>query len=178
MYWWDAFARGAERHGLVLKDYDIKAPVDSPEQEELVSGIEPLPYEPGVVEERGKKTSAVTVRPGQNKLREQLLRAYEGCCAVTGCSEPSAVQTAHIRSVENGGPDDIRNAILLESDVHDLWDVGKIYVEPTTYIIRVHPDVEWPDYRKLDGQKISLPRDEKNWPDPKELQYHRTFCDF
>lgn len=178
MYWWDAFVRGAETHGLVLKDYNIKLPVDNPEQEELDLGIEPAPYEAGVVVERGKTTSKVTVRPDQSRLREQLLRAYGGCCAVTGCSEPSAVQTAHIRPVENGGPDDIRNAILLESDVHDLWDAGKIYIEPITYVIRVHPDVEWPDYRKLDGQKLSLPRDAKNWPDPNELQYHRTFCDF
>jgi len=68
----------------------------------------------------------VKVRPKQRELRDALLASDERC-ALSGESERSAVEAAHIVPVKAGGCEVIENAILLRADLHRLFDAGAIW---------------------------------------------------
>lgn len=78
------------------------------------------------------------VRLGQDKFRKELLRFFEGKCAVTGVSEGDLLIASHIKpwSISNDYERlDLANGILLEAGIDRLFDKGFISFEPTGAII-------------------------------------------
>lgn len=114
--------------------------------------------------ERNRVLTSVLARPGQSRFRRDLLAAYAGRCLLTGESFESALQAAHIRSVTDGGPDDIANGVLLRSDVHALYDSAHILVSPagllsysdalvgaaTSSYLALPASIAWPGFVNLD----------------------------
>jgi len=50
--------------------------------------------------------------------------AYTRRCAITGEKTLPALQAGHIRPHAKSGPHEIRNGLLLRSDLHNLFDLG------------------------------------------------------
>ena len=73
-------------------------------------------------------------RPFRDRaFRRAVLDAYEGRCAVTGWKLVNGggrleAEAAHIRPVEHGGPDSIRNGLALSGTAHWMFDRGLIGV--------------------------------------------------
>lgn len=67
----------------------------------------------------------------QSLFKRQLLR-IEQCCALTGETEKSALEAAHIVEVKFDGSHDEHNGILLRSDLHQLFDKGLLKIDPKT----------------------------------------------
>lgn len=68
-------------------------------------------------------------RPRDPKFREEVLIAYEYCCAFCGFDgalgrTPVGVEAAHVRWWSEGGPDDTTNGLALCSLHHKLLDLG------------------------------------------------------
>lgn len=80
----------------------------------------------------------VPVRMEQPWLRSILQRAYRGRCAMSGTNVPECLEVAHIVPFADDGVDDPRNALLLRSDIHALFDTHLIVVEPQSRTVRVH----------------------------------------
>lgn len=99
-------------------------------------------------------------RPRQQQFRHELLAAVARC-PVTGVSVPQALQAAHIKPHEFGGPEEMDNGLPLRADIHCLFDAGLIRFEPINYdrichILLLSDEVK-SNYREFDEKLIQLP---------------------
>jgi putative restriction endonuclease len=135
----------------------------------------PAPFERPIVER-------LLSRPLRDAAFARAVQAaYDGTCAMTGLKLVNGggrteAQAAHIRPVHAQGPDSIRNGVALSGTVHWLFDRGLISISPP------------PDYAILFGKsglpenarrlfhphgRLAVPRDERLWPAPAYLDWHR-----
>lgn len=118
----------------------------------------------------------VAPRLGQGVFRIAVTRAYDSACAVTHEHSLPALEAAHIRPYGQGGDHDVRNGLLLRSDLHRLFDRGYVTVTPDH---RVEVSQRLKDhfsngrsYYPLHGQQVAVPRTVNLQPDPLLLQWH------
>ncbi len=97
----------------------------------------PLPYDADVSDPAGaagdpsRVMRQIVERRGQQAFRDELLRAYGGRCAITGCEVVDVLEAAHITPFSELGPDDVTNGLLLRADLHALFDCSLIGVDPS-----------------------------------------------
>lgn len=109
-------------------------------------------------------------RRGQQKFRKILIAAYSGHCAITGCSVTPLLEAAHITPYLGPETNSITNGLLLRADIHTLWDLGLIAVDPKSRTVWVSPDITDPTYRVLAGAPLMLPLDLAQWPSGAALE--------
>ena len=66
----------------------------------------------------------------------------------------------------------IQNGILLRSDIHTLFDLGKLSISSEFRVI-LHPDIRESSYKVLHGKMISAPAIKEQWPSLQKLERHR-----
>jgi len=116
-------------------------------------------------------------RLGQGAFRVLVIDAYQRRCAVTGERTLPVLEAAHIRPYANQGPHQVRNGILLRSDLHKLFDVGYITVTRDLRL-EVSPRLreEWHNGREYyahHGQRLEfLPPNLADQPSPEYLAWH------
>jgi len=135
---------------------------------------------------RGKQTKAsesrsrevlkvrreVQQRLGQQQFRQDLMRAYNSTCAITGTTVPGTLEAAHIKPVSAGGTHSLSNGLLLRADIHNLFDQGLITIKSNGRI-NVHPSLKGTEYSKLGRRTATVPRSKASRPSNKMIQYHR-----
>ncbi len=120
---------------------------------------------------RDKTLMEVYRRRGQGKFRSNLLKAYDERCAVTGCAIVAILEAAHILPHRGSASDFVQNGILLRSDIHTLFDLGLLQIDPETYECSLADAVRKdPQYATIHGSMIRLPNDRSESPDPKCLR--------
>ncbi|BFR47286.1 HNH endonuclease [Nitratidesulfovibrio sp. HK-II] len=120
--------------------------------------------------EREKVLATIVQRRGQAAFRGALLRAYGGRCAVTGCDVEEALEAAHIHPYQGEESNAAQNGLLLRADIHTLFDLGRLTIDPKTLAVRLSSDVRQGHYGSLDGRVISTPG---NTPPSREaLKWH------
>ena len=107
---------------------------------------------------RKRITAELRVRRGQNKLRKNLLELYDGKCCITGFAVADALHACHLIPHAESGWNSSTNALLLRSDIHDLFDAQLIGIEPKTLKIRVK-DALFPEYGKYHGRLLAVRKD-------------------
>jgi putative restriction endonuclease len=134
----------------------------------------------GSVEETAARYGApVTIRPrlGQGAFRVEVTDAYFRRCAITGEKTLPALEAGHIRPYAKSGPHEIRNGLLLRSDLHNLFDLGYLTVT-LDYKVKVSRRIreEFENgrhYYDLHGQSLAVLPDDKNArPAPEYLDWH------
>ncbi|UCA45108.1 HNH endonuclease [Pseudochrobactrum sp. XF203] len=113
---------------------------------------------------RNKIFAEIAQRQGQAKFRKELLKAYNGKCAVTGTAVPAVLQAAHITPYLGPKTNHVTNGILLRADLHNLYDLGLIKINPDTRTIEVSASLQGTDYIHLNGIKISETIHKKQQP--------------
>lgn len=94
------------------------------------------------------------LRPGQAALYAELERTYGGCCAVSGCPVPFALEAAHLIPVSESGSDSPTNAVLLRADLHALLDCNQMAIAPKNRKVYFSPEARgWPAYSRLHGKR-------------------------
>lgn len=89
--------------------------------------------------ERGRRSVSTLVRDA--RFSRDVRAAYSGRCAMCGM-RLSLVVGAHIHPVAApGAPDTVWNGIALCQHHHTLFDAHKIYVDPVSRTIRLHPSL-------------------------------------
>lgn len=121
---------------------------------------------------RLKTNRAINLRRGQPKFRRKLLRAYNRRCAVTNCDCPEALEAAHIIPYRGEKTNHIQNGILLRSDIHTLFDIGRIGFAPKSHTVIVSKVLTDTAYGKLKGRTLRLPSQCKNRPHEDALREH------
>jgi putative restriction endonuclease len=115
-------------------------------------------------------------RYGQGIFQSLILDAYGRQCAVTRERALPALDAAHIRSFSERPEHDVRNGLLLRSDVHRLFDAGYVTVTPQYKVEvshRVREDFnDGENYLKMRGAEIVVPEREGWRPDREALAWH------
>lgn len=115
-------------------------------------------------------------RLGQGAFRLMVTDAYGRQCAVTGERTLPALDAAHIRPFAEVRQHDVRNGLLLRSDIHNLFDLGYVTVTPE-FRFEVSRSIRdefenGREYYALHGKPITLPRHTEQQPDGSALEWH------
>jgi putative restriction endonuclease len=130
-------------------------------------------------EESPRYGAEVMVRPrlGQGSFRILVTDAYQRCCAVTGEHSLPVLEAAHIKPYAQGGPHDVRNGLLLRSDVHRLFDQGYVTVDDTWQLVvseRLRREYRnGRTYYPFHGQRLAQPFDASARPAIEFLHWHQ-----
>ena len=100
---------------------------------------------------------AVVTRRGRSKFRSTLISAYEGRCAITHCSVLEILDAAHVTPYLGSRTNAISNGMLLRTDVHTLWDLGLIAINPDKMTVSVSPYLHDESYQDLGGKPVFQP---------------------
>jgi hypothetical protein len=120
---------------------------------------------------RTRALRAVVVREGQPQFRAALLAAYGGRCAITECDAAPALEAAHVKPYEGFMTNVVSNGILLRADVHTLFDLDLIGIDPGERLIHVSKQLGSTAYRKLDGTPLREPNDPSASPNRAALEW-------
>jgi HNH endonuclease len=121
-------------------------------------------------EDARKRTLAEIIRrEGQPAFKTKLVRAYNGCCAVTGCDELGALEAAHIHPYQGPDWNKVQNGLLLRGDIHTLFDRHLLGINPQTRTVVLSLRLSGEHYRALDGQPVADPAEEGQRPSQEVL---------
>jgi putative restriction endonuclease len=113
------------------------------------------------------------------KFRQHIRRIYDRTCAFTGLrlinggGRPE-VEAAHIRPVEDGGSDSIRNGIALSATMHWMFDRGLLSLSADFSILQsrqLNYDVS---HILNKDMKAKVPTETRLQPHPDYLSWHRN----
>ena len=102
-------------------------------------------------------TRSIAVRRGQPAFRQALLAAYQGKCAITGCTVGVLLEAAHILPYQGDHTNHVQNGLLLRTDIHTLLDLGLLAIRPSTYEVVLSKRLSDSEYWHLHGQKMTIP---------------------
>ncbi len=137
-----------------------RPPANSGLSPEDASADEPT-QEPFVATEGDSRQIAfrqIKERRGQSAFRNALRHRYGDVCLISRCTELHVLEAAHIKPYLGQPDHHPENGLLLRADLHTLFDLDKIGIEPETLTIHVHPSIMAPLYRKLDGKTLQCAR--------------------
>ncbi len=109
-----------------------------------------------IIEERRRVLREIALRRGQGRFRKRLMDRYGTRCQVSGCAFPGLVEAAHISPYARSNDNSERNGLLLRSDLHTLFDLGLLGIDPKTLRTAVHPQAKAAGYEQFDGIGIHL----------------------
>ena len=89
----------------------------------------------------GHREALVRVRIGQAAFRKGLLEAFDDVCAFTGPAPRDVLEGAHLYSYAADGRHHDNGGLLMRRDIHRLFDLGHIAVNPDSMLIDVRPAV-------------------------------------
>ena len=121
--------------------------------------------------------TATKHRLGQGGFRVLVTEAYNERCAISGEKTLSVLEAAHIRDFACNGPNEIRNGVLLRSDIHTLYDRGYLTITPKLIVEvshRLHEDFgNGKVYYQYHGKPLQIIPFEKNMrPAMEYLEWH------
>jgi HNH endonuclease len=121
---------------------------------------------------RRRTTVSIVHRQGQPEFRRKLLNAYNSRCPITGCDAEPAIEAAHIIPYQGTETNHLTNGLPLRADVHTLFDLHLLSIQPATYKIVVAPELSKTCYQELAGQKLTLPEHKVAAPNQDALKKH------
>lgn len=125
---------------------------------------------------RERSYTSIVRRRGQKAFREKLLAAYNNQCAITDCDAEQALEAAHIYPYKGDDTNQIWNGLILRSDIHTLFDLYLLTIDPEKKTVCLAPELQNTNYRELDCKKIRLPSDPKLHPHKEALKWHYKQC--
>ncbi|RXF72944.1 HNH endonuclease [Hansschlegelia zhihuaiae] len=124
-----------------------------------------------LTDQRERRVAEVVRRRGQPVFRARLLEAYEGKCAISGCDAPEALEAAHIARYTGTASNDPRNGLLLRADLHNLFDLGLLAVDPNGFVV-IADALRGTTYADFAGRPITRPAAQALTPSPQSLAAH------
>jgi putative restriction endonuclease len=125
---------------------------------------------------REKKMAEVVLRRGQGKFRRNVLNAYDRHCAISGCDAVEALEAAHISQYLGDAANHVQNGLLLRGDLHTLYDLGLLAIEPEGLTILLAPSLRRSVYKEFAGKGIRVPSDASLHPSREALAQHLVWA--
>ena len=149
-------------------DRTIRASQEAVEEASDDSSFDPK----DLTDAKQKVFTEIARRQGQPKFRRELLEAYNGRCAISGTSVADVLEAAHIVSYNGPKTNHPTNGLLLRSDLHTLFDLKLITVDPSDYRICVSEILKTTQYWIYNGKLLTLPTAPRPKPNAKYLSVH------
>lgn len=124
-----------------------------------------------VEDERKKVLRAIVIRQGQLKFRKALLSAYQKRCAITGCRVEAILEAAHIHPYKGEQTNLVANGILLRADIHTLFDLGLICIDPESLQVQISNALKGTEYEAWHASPIHLPVKPADHPNVDALRW-------
>ena len=115
-------------------------------------------------------------RRGDPQFRRTLLEAYDGRCAITNFNALDSLEAAYIVPFCGKHTNEPSNGLLLRSDIHTLFDVGKLAIDTLTMTVILADDMIHTSYRILAGRPLRYPEEPSQRPDTDSLDLHRRLA--
>jgi hypothetical protein len=88
-------------------------------------------------------------RQGQEKFRQNLIKLYQGRCAITDCDIEGVLEAAHVEPYCISQINELKNGILLRADLHTLFDLNFIIIHPGSKKIEIKESLRNSSYYKF-----------------------------
>jgi hypothetical protein len=144
------FKNAPEIARLVNKNNNFKyIKVDDADDNENIS-------EYMISEEDSRETvfRQIKERRGQSTFRNLLRQRYGDQCMITELKLLDVLEAAHIlpyRGTDDNHPD---NGLLLRADLHTLFDLNLLGINPESLEVKFHPKVMETGYQKLESRTL------------------------
>ncbi|SNR53076.1 HNH endonuclease [Hymenobacter mucosus] len=122
--------------------------------------------------------ATIVRRRGQAAFRASLIAAYSSTCPVTGCKVEALLEAAHIIPYLGTTTNHIQNGLPLRTDIHTLFDLQLLAIDPETLTVLLAPSLIGSEYGELAGRSIRLPAQAIHHPSRDALRAHRIRCPF
>ena len=172
---WAKFLNSPEP--LLQVEYDelINLPVESLEEitidrENIESKLDFNPE--NLTDARERTNRSIVQRQGQSQFRSELLKAYGGKCAITDCDAKDALEAAHIFPYLGTDTNHVKNGLLLRADIHTLFDLYLISIDPDTSKVIVSSSLLNTCYKELNGKSLKSPQNYAVSPSLQALARH------
>ncbi|MCT7961146.1 pentapeptide repeat-containing protein [Laspinema sp. D1] len=119
---------------------------------------------------------AISHRRGPGEFRQNLLAAYNGCCAVTGCNAEPVLEAVYLKSNDRNPSTHPSSGLLLRSDIHTLFDLYLLAIEPESLTVLFSPQLRETCYAEYHGKLLREATAPEFQPDPLKLQFHWDLC--
>lgn len=116
-------------------------------------------YQPLSVDDARRRVIAqIVARQGGRKFRQSALDRYSRSCAISGCSVEAVLEAAHIVPYRNNGTNVPDNGLLLRGDLHTLFDLQLLRIDPKTLTVILDEKLlASPEYEALAGREVMVP---------------------
>lgn len=134
-------------------------------------------FNPTSVEDARRWINASIVRrQGQGAFRAAVLSAYGGRCAISAFGVAEALEAAHIFRYLGTETNVVTNGLPLRSDLHTLYDLGLLAIDPAAMTVLLAPKLMGSDYGPIAGSSIRLPANEADRPNRTALAMHASWA--
>ncbi|WP_217442501.1 HNH endonuclease [Myxococcus sp. CA033] len=113
------------------------------------------PYVPNHEDERERVSRAIRARRGQKAFRQSLLNQFDSKCLVTKCHLLDLLEAAHIVPYRGDKDNHASNGLLLRADIHTLFDLDLLGIEPMALKIHLHRRAKGMGYEAWDGAVLA-----------------------
>jgi len=132
------------------------------------SAEDPSEFTPSMVDQREKVLRAIRARRGQRKFRNGILKRFGGQCVVSGCKVQELLEAAHILPYRGEEFNHPSNGLLLRTDLHTLFDLGMLQIEPHTLTVWIDDSIQDPNYSQFNRRTLIFT--ERSLPSMEALQ--------
>jgi putative restriction endonuclease len=145
---------------------------ETDQEEETSSSESPDPN----YDARQRILTSIVQRRGQRKFRKLLLETYDFSCVVSGCQVKEVLEAAHILPYRGAHTNDPSNGLILRTDLHTLFDLGLLAIEPIARTAIVASCLSGTEYETFHGRKIKQPKHSDRQPGSDALGQHLVWC--
>ncbi len=121
---------------------------------------------------------AISHRRGPGELRQNLFAAYEGCCAITDCNVEPVLEAVYLNFKAALSSTHPSSGLLLRADIHTLFDLHLLAIEPQSMTILFAPRLRETSYAEYHGKLLRQATVPEFRPDPAQLQFHWNLCEW
>ncbi len=174
----DSFKIGSVFHGVVPQDErpkSVEATGNLPDEmadEKGASQLLKFVVRDG--DDRKRVARQICERRGQPAFRNDLRKRYGDRCLVTGCKVLAVLEAAHIKPYQGEKDNHSENGLLLRADIHTLFDLDLLGIEPKSLRVELHPSLAGSAaYKNLAGKTLRCSEKQRPSKDALKLRYEK-----
>ena len=141
---------------------EVPYPESDDADNNLLSDIFSDDYVPNDEDERSKIYRSIVQRRGQKKFRDEVRELYGDKCVITGCEILDILEAAHINPYKGDKDNNAKNGLLLRADIHTLFDLDLIGIEPNELKVHLKEIIKKDGYEFLQNKTLLILNKEPN----------------
>lgn len=127
-------------------------------------------YSPQEDDRRQIVERQIRERRGQQHFRDALRERHGDRCLVTGCTVLAVLEAAHVKPYQGSNDNHPQNGMLLRADIHTLFDLDLLGIEPDQLRVELHPSLA-KTYGYLAGARLTCSPDCRPSQEALKLRY-------